>query len=82
MNRPAFRDRVAEFLRQHPNEWIPAVRFEDIGGRQAWRTRLAECRTIYGMDIENRCRRIRTANGFYTLSEYRFKAPVGQVALF
>jgi hypothetical protein len=34
------------------------------------------------MDIENRCRRIQTADGFYTLSEYRLKVPEGQAALF
>jgi hypothetical protein len=81
-DRLAFRERVALFLKAHPNEWIPATQFEAIGGRQAWRTRLAECRKVYSMDIENRCRRIQTADGFYTLSEYRLKVPEGQAALF
>jgi hypothetical protein len=43
-DRLAFRERGALFLKAHPNEWIPATQFEAIGGRQAWRTRLAECR--------------------------------------
>ena len=77
-----FRDRVAAFFRQHENEWLPATAFETVGGRQAWRTRIAECRTQLGMSIDNRCRKIRRADGSaYTLSEYRFSAPVGQLDL-
>lgn len=67
-----FTDRVAEFLKRNPNVWIPAIRFEAIGGRQAWRTRLSEARRS-GMQIENRTQRVKRADGStYTLSEYRY----------
>lgn len=65
-------DRVAEFLRAHPNRWIVATSFEAIGGRQAWRTRLSDCRRA-GMRIENRVRTARRMDGStYKLSEYRY----------
>jgi hypothetical protein len=77
-----FRDRVAAFLQQHEGEWLPATAFEPVGGRQAWRTRIAECRTVLGMTIENRCRKVARKDGSsYTLSEYRYLAPVGQLEL-
>jgi hypothetical protein len=67
-----YRERVASFLRQHEGEWLPAIAFEPIGGRQAWRTRIAECRTQLGMDIANRVRLVRRADGSsYRLSEYK-----------
>jgi hypothetical protein len=70
-----FRERVASFLRQHEGEWIPAIAFEPIAGRQAWRTRLSECRVLLGMDIANRCRLVRRPDGSaYKLSEYRYVA--------
>jgi hypothetical protein len=70
-----YRERVASFLRQHEGEWLPAIAFEPIGGRQAWRTRIAECRTQLGMDIANRCRLVRRADGTaYKLSEYCYRA--------
>ena len=75
--RVSFRDAVAKFLREHPGEWIGAVAFERIGGRQAWRTRISECRRELGMTIENRTRRVRESDcdGIgreYTFSEYRY----------
>ena len=72
MTRHSFRDQVADYLKRHPNQWIPAVRFEALGGRQAWRTRLSECRQL-GMTIENRCYRVARADGsWFHQSEYRF----------
>jgi hypothetical protein len=47
-------DRVEAFFREQPGVWIHASAFEPIGGRQAWRSRVAECRTKRGMHIENR----------------------------
>jgi hypothetical protein len=70
-----YRERVASFLRQHEGEWIPAIAFEPIAGRQAWRTRLSECRVLLGMDIANRVRLVRRADGSsYKLSEYKYLA--------
>lgn len=68
-----FRDRVAAFLKAHPGQWLPATAFEDVAGRQAWRTRLSDCRTQLGMDIENRVRTVRREDGStWKLSEYRY----------
>jgi hypothetical protein len=80
-----FRDRVATFLKAHEGEWLPAIAFEPIGGRQAWRSRIADCRTQLGMAIDNRCRLVKRHDGTsYRLSEYRFTAPApkGQGVLF
>lgn len=78
-----FLERTAAFLRDHPNEWLQAREFESVGGRQAWRTRIAECRTVLGMNVENRLRRIKLAGGTsYTLSEYRYVPTVQQRELF
>lgn len=85
-----FTARVVAFLRERPNVWIDARDFEPIGGRQAWRSRIAEARLQFqaaGLGtVENRCRRIRTADGSYVRSEYRFVPAVkvetnGQMAL-
>jgi len=51
-------ERVADFLRAHVGRWIDASEFEALGGRQAWRTRISDCRTKLGMHIENRVRYI------------------------
>lgn len=77
-----FRDKVAAFLKQHEGRWIHAVEFEAVGGRQAWRTRIAECRTHLGMNIENKVERVTRSDGSkYTRSSYRFVAPRGQMEL-
>jgi hypothetical protein len=64
---------VARFFRAHPGVWIRATELERVGGRQAWRTRVSDARRQYGLTIENRCRRVREADGrVWTLSEYRW----------
>lgn len=71
--RRTFRDNVAAFLKRRPNQWIVATEFESIGGRQAWRSRISDCRTELGMQIDNRVQRVRRADGsVYSLSEYKF----------
>lgn len=73
MKTVSFRDQVADFFKARPNEWIAAVAFESVGGRQAWRSRIAECRTELGLAIENRQRTVLGADGRrYRISEYRF----------
>lgn len=74
MNRAA---RVLAFLEQYPDVWIEAVRFEPVGGRQAWRTAISEARTLAkarGMDILNRQRKHTTIHmgqkRRWTCSEY------------
>ncbi len=67
-----FRDRVAAYFKAHPGEWIPAIAFESLGGRQAWRTRVSDCRRQFGMTIENRVL-VGVINGHkWTRSEYRY----------
>jgi hypothetical protein len=68
-----FTARVAAYFKAHPGEWIPAIVFESVGGRQAWRTRISDCRAEFGMQIENRVRRGTHANGErWARSEYRY----------
>ena len=63
---------VARFFRAHPGVWVRATDLERVGGRQAWRTRVSDARRVYGLRIENRCRRIVEPDGSrWTLSEYR-----------
>lgn len=66
--RASNRDQVAEFFRQRPGVWVEARALEAVGGRQAWRTRVSECRVDLGMVIDNRVRR---GEGV-VISEYRY----------
>lgn len=66
--RASNRDQVAEFFRQRPMVWVDAQALEAVGGRQAWRTRVSECRVDLGMVIDNRVRR---GEGV-VISEYRY----------
>lgn len=73
MTRQTFNDRIESFFREHAGEWIPAIRLEAVGGRQAWRTRISDVRRTRGLNIENRTRRVVREDGSqFTLSEYRF----------
>lgn len=66
-------ERVLAFLEQRPNIWVEAVRFEPLGGRQAWRTALSEARKLAkakGGDIVNRTRQQQVGDKTWTLSEY------------
>ena len=63
---------VARYFRARPGVWVRATELERVGGRQAWRTRVSDARRQFGLTIENRCRRVREADGtVWTLSEYR-----------
>jgi hypothetical protein len=82
MTKPrSFRDAVADYFSTYPDRWLNATELESVGGRQAWRTRISECRRQLGMDIENRTRTVQGPNGPYVVSEYKFTAPTGQLAL-
>ena len=79
--RLTFRDAVAAYFKAHPGDWLRATSFESVGGRQAWRSRIAECRTQLGMTIENRCRTVTDLSGQrYVISEYKY-VPKGQEEL-
>lgn len=68
-----FVSQVARAFADRPKEWIRAIDLEAVGGRQAWRTRVSDCRIRFGMVIENRVRTIRRPDGSrYRVSEYRF----------
>jgi hypothetical protein len=77
----SFRDAVADYFRTYPDRWLNATELESVGGRFAWRTRVSECRLQLGMDIENRTRTVHGPDGSYVVSEYKFTAPTGQLAL-
>lgn len=69
---------LAAFLKARPHQWIGAREFEQFG-RQAWRTRIADCRQPpYSMRIENRVRIVRQTGPIgpgrsrtFKVSEYR-----------
>ncbi len=66
-----YRERVEAYFRQHPNEWVPASTLFIVGGRCAWRTRVADARRIFegeGAVLQNRQQRVDGA----ILSEYRY----------
>lgn len=73
-------DRVEQLFRGLPGVWIAAIDFERVGGRQAWRSRIAECRTKRNMHIENR--QERDTEGRVVGSWYRFlpHVPLGPSA--
>lgn len=80
MPRLSFRDRVAEYFRDRPGQWVDGRTLETIGGVYAWRTRLSECRRDLGMELQNRQRTIRKDDGSqFVVSEYRYQPPISRV---
>ena len=73
---------VAAHFRAHPNEDIDNWTLMEIGGSQAWRSRVSDCRTKLGMNIP-RPREVRSASGAKT-TLYRYVPPVAlkQAGLF
>ncbi len=74
-------DKVLAYFRLCPGEWIGTAMLEKLGGRNAWRTRVADARRIVkaeGGQIENRQYRCESV----IVSEYRFVpwTPVGPPA--
>lgn len=63
-----FRDRLAEHFKARPGVWLNGLDLAKQFGAYAWRTRVSECRTQLGMNIENRIRRV----GKVKVSEYRW----------
>ena len=62
-------ERIAALFRARPNEWLSAYLLMQSGGAMAWRTRVSECRTLLGMQIDSRVER--DANGV-AVSYYKF----------
>lgn len=78
--RASINARLAEFLREHEGQWIDGRDLAERFGYYAWRSRISNCRTQLGMVIENRQRQVKRANGeSYTISEYRYQAPVREL---
>lgn len=66
-----YRANVEAYFRAYPGEWLPASAFLTVGGKMAWRTRIADARKTFereGGSLENRQQRV---NGG-VLSEYRY----------
>lgn len=67
-------DRLAAFLKAHPNEWIDGRQLATVAGAYGWRTRVSDLRhSPHYLNIINRQRRV----GGYTVSEYMLVADVG-----
>jgi hypothetical protein len=64
---------LAGFFALRPNQWVDG-RSLSFAGSYAWRTRISDLRKPpYGMQIENRQRRMSRPDGSrYTISEYRY----------
>jgi hypothetical protein len=61
-------EKVRAVFLANPGEWIDGRELANVGGYAAWRTRLSECRTEFGMAIENEV----TRHDDYTVSKYRY----------
>ena len=61
---------VAAYFKARPGQWISALELAQVGGLLAWRTRVSECRTQLGMQIQNKTHRV----GRKLHSEYRWVA--------
>lgn len=46
-------DRLEQFLRQHPGEWLTMDELADVAGIGGWRSRLSDCRRKRQMHIEH-----------------------------
>lgn len=67
MNQHTFTDAIADYFKARPNQWIDGNELATVGGCYAWRSRVSNARTRYGLTIENRQRRV----GRRVISEYR-----------
>jgi hypothetical protein len=67
-------ERVAGLFLRKRGMWIDSTELAQVGGRCAWRSRVSECRTQIGMDIRNRVRTVRAADGStFRVSEYAYR---------
>jgi hypothetical protein len=65
---------LAGFFARRPNQWLDGRNLSCVAGSYAWRTRVSELRKPpYGMNIENKQRRVSRPDGSrYIISEYRY----------
>lgn len=59
-------DRTALLLKRNRGRWLNALVLARAGGLLSFRTRVSECRTVLGMDVQNKVERSkRGARSFY-----------------
>jgi hypothetical protein len=73
-------DKLAGFFAKREGQWIDGRELATVAGAYGWRSRCSDLRQR-GLQIDNRQRRVRTANGTVVISEYRFVALKGQMEL-
>lgn len=85
--RQRFSQKLMAFFREREGQWIGTSELEKIGGQNAWRTRVSECRKhveASGGVIENHQQTIRDDDGepCGILSTYRYLShtPLGRDA--
>lgn len=74
MSHHTYLDAVAAYFRAHPHEDVSNWTLMEIGGSQAWRTRVSECRTKLGMNI--RSPRLQRSKTGAVTSWYRYQPAV------
>jgi hypothetical protein len=69
---------LAAYFQAHSNEWVDARQLLSIAGFAGWRTRISDLRKPpFSMEIQNRVyKQVNLAGERYTVSEYKFVAPV------
>ena len=71
--RHSLRQNVIDLLKSRAGEWVDGHDLAKVGGPFGFRTRISEARRLDGLRIDNRCRRVRLANGqHFTITEYRY----------
>lgn len=61
--------RTARYLVQTAGRWLTSDDLMPVAGKNAWRTELSRCRSVYGMRTQNRV--TRDSTGKVLTSEYR-----------
>ena len=72
MSTRTLRQNVIALLKSRAGQWVDGHELAKAGGTFAFRTRISEARRLDGLDIVNRTRRVKLANGqHFTVTEYR-----------
>ncbi len=64
-----YTERVAAMFKAQPGVWIDGMVIAQMAGCYGWRSRISDARRAYGLNIENRQRRV----GRKVVSEYRWE---------
>ncbi len=72
MSHQTLTDRLVGLFVEHPGEWLDGRLLAKTAGFAGWRTRVSDARRR-GLDIQNRVRTVRGADGTsYRVTEYRY----------